>query len=221
MSFSNLNILYEDNHLLVAIKPANMPMQSDASYDLDLLSYLKAYLKEKYQKPNNVYLALIHRLDRPVSGICVFAKTSKAAARLSDQLRQGLIKKRYYAIVTNAHKLKDADEFIDHLLKNAKSNTSFVSKDGKIAKLTYTVIKRKEDLALVDIHLLTGRHHQIRVQFASRNHPLLADHRYHPNPLKKHNIALMSYYLSFNHPTKNEMMEFKINYQENPAFKLF
>ena len=220
MSFSNLNILYEDNHLLVAIKPANMPMQSDASYDLDLLSYLKAYLKEKYQKPNNVYLALIHRLDRPVSGICVFAKTSKAASRLSNQLREKQIIKRYYAICTNAKNLLDEAEFVDYLLKNSKTNTSYISSKGKLAILSYEVIKRINDLALVSINLKTGRHHQIRVQFASRNHPLYADQRYNPKAIKNHNIALMSYYLSFKHPTTNEKMEFCIDYKDNEAFQI-
>ena len=160
----NMKVIFEDNHLLVVEKPENVPMQEDSSKDDDLLSLCKAYLKEKYNKPGNVYLGLVHRLDRPVGGICVFAKTSKAASRLSAMINTHSFKKEYLAVVED-NGLKDKDILEDNLLKDEKTNTVKVDPRGKKAELAYEVIKRKDNLALVHIYLKTGRSHQIRVQF--------------------------------------------------------
>ncbi len=201
-----IKVIFEDNHLLVVEKPFNIPMQEDNTKDEDMLTLLKKYLKEKYQKPGNVYLGLVHRLDRPTGGICVFAKTSKAASRLSDQIRLNKIKKQYIAIVED-YKLKDEDTYIDYLLKNNQTNISYVNKDGKYAELSYQVLARKDNLAKVLVDLKTGRSHQIRVQFSSRKQPLFGDQKYNHNAEKKQ-LALWAYKLSFLHPTTKEELNF-------------
>lgn len=201
---NDLEILYEDNHIIVVVKPFNILSQSDDTKDIDMLTLIKSYLKEKYNKPGNVYLGLIHRLDRPTGGIMVFAKTSKAASRLSEQIRLNLFIKKYLAIVSGYFDEKTG-VFEDYILKK-EDNSSIISKDGKYAKLEYEVLKEKNDLSLVSILLHTGRHHQIRVQFASRNHPLYGDQRYGKSSKKQ--LALFAYYLSFNHPVTKEKLEF-------------
>ena len=206
---NNLEILYEDNHIIVVVKPNNVLSQSDNTKDIDMLTIIKEYIKEKYNKPGNVYLGLIHRLDRPVSGVMVFAKTSKAASRLSDQVRTHNFKKKYMAIVYD-NGLKDEDKFIDYLYKDSDNSTRVVDKNrGKYSELSYKVLQRdkKNNLALVDIELETGRHHQIRVQFASRNHALFGDQRY--GIQDKNQIALHAYKLEFNHPTTKEKLIFE------------
>lgn len=202
-----IKILYEDNHLLVVLKPINVPVQLDESNDLDLLTMLKNYIKEKYEKTGNVYLGLIHRLDRPVSGIMVFAKTSKAASRLSEQVRTHKIAKKYYAVVEG--KLNETEGTLrDKLLKNPKTNMTVVSSNGKDSILNYKVIDYKQNYSLLDVNLVTGRSHQIRVQFSSRNHALYGDQRYNMHSKVGEQIALFSYYLSFYHPVTKEKMEF-------------
>lgn len=202
-----MKVLYEDNHLLVVEKPVNIPMQKDASEDEDLLSMAKAYIKEKYHKPGDVYLGLVHRLDRPVGGVCVFARTSKAASRLSDQIRTHVFKKEYLAVVENDD-IPDSGHLEDLLYKDSKTNMVRVDPKGKPAILDYTVIKRKGGLALLKIQLKTGRSHQIRVQFSSRNHPLWGDQRYNRNASPGQQIALWSYAIEFKHPTTNEPLRF-------------
>ncbi len=201
---NNLEILYEDNHIIVVVKPFNILSQSDDTKDIDMLTLIKSYLKEKYNKPGNVYLGLIHRLDRPTGGIMVFAKTSKAASRLSEQIRLNLFTKKYLAIVSGYFDEKTG-VFEDYILKK-EDNSSVISNLGKYAKLEYEVLKEKSNLSLVNILLHTGRHHQIRVQFASRNHPLYGDQRY--GKASKKQLALFAYYLSFNHPVTKEKLEF-------------
>ena len=217
------NILYEDNHLLVVIKPANIPVCKDSSNDEDLLSMLKKRLKIKYQKPGNVYLGLVHRLDRPVSGIMVFAKTSKAAERLAKQLTNKTFSKTYYAVVEGT--LKSEDTLKDYLAKDETTNTSYVTTEnkGKLALLEYICLKSADNLSLVKINLLTGRHHQIRVQFASRNHPLYGDHKYNPKFIKdnKENIALIAKELSFYHPITKELLHFEIPLPKKYPYTLF
>lgn len=210
-----MNIIYEDNHLLVVDKPINIPMQEDDSKDDDLLSLCKKYIKEKYNKPGNVYLGLVHRLDRPVSGVCVFARTSKAASRLTKQVQDHTFKKQYLAIVED-NGLKDSGHFEDYLLKDSKTNTVKIDPKGKLAILDYTVISRKDNLALVKVDLKTGRSHQIRVQFSSRNHPLWGDQRYNKNAIVGQQIALHSHSLSFNHPITNELLTFTSNPDRKP-----
>lgn len=201
---NDLEILYEDNHIIVVVKPFNILSQSDDTKDIDMLTLIKSYLKEKYNKPGNVYLGLIHRLDRPTGGIMVFAKTSKAASRLSEQIRLNLFTKKYLAIV-NGYFDEKVGVFEDYILKK-EDNSSVISNLGKYAKLEYEVLKEKSNLSLVNILLHTGRHHQIRVQFASRNHPLYGDQRYGKS--SKRQLALFAYYLSFNHPVTKEKLEF-------------
>lgn len=205
---NELNILYEDNHLIVVVKESGILSQSDITGDKDLLTILKEYIKEKYQKPGNVYLGLVHRLDRPVRGIMVFAKTSKAAARLSEQIQKKQFEKKYYAIVHGYMEEKNAT-LVDRLEKDANKNVILNSPGGKEAILEYNVIEEKDNLSLVDITLKTGRYHQIRVQFASRCHPLYGDNLYG----KKENypIALCAYSLSFFHPITKEKLSFRIS----------
>ena len=202
-----MKVIFEDNHLLVIEKPVNIPMQEDNSKDEDLLSLCKEYIKEKYNKPGNVYLGLVHRLDRPVSGVCVFARTSKAASRLTKQVQDHTFKKEYLAIVED-NGLEDKGHFEDYLLKDAKTNTVKVDKNGKLAILDYEVLNRKNNLAEVKVNLKTGRSHQIRVQFSSRNHALWGDQRYNKNAIVGQQIALHSCSLSFKHPITNEPLTF-------------
>ena len=202
-----MKVIYEDNHILVVDKPINVPMQEDSSKDEDLLSMAKAYIKEKYHKPGNVYLGLLHRLDRPVSGVCVFARTSKAAGRISKQINDHRFKKEYIAAVED-NGLKQQDHFEDHLLKDTKTNMVRVDPKGKLAILDYEVIERKDNLAIVRIMLKTGRSHQIRVQFASRNHPLWGDQRYNKKAIPSQQIALHASKIEFYHPVSNELMTF-------------
>lgn len=207
---NKLRVLYEDNHVIVVVKEKNVLSQADNTHDIDMLTIIKKYLKEKYNKPGNVYLGLVHRLDRPVSGIMVFAKTSKAASRLSDQVRKKEIKKTYMAVVKGIIK-KDEDTFVDYLLKLDNGNTIVTTKDkGKESVLTYKVLKRnyEKNETLVSIDLKTGRHHQIRVQFASRGYPLCGDQRYGTSD--KTQIALCAYKLEFIHPTTKQLMKFEI-----------
>ena len=209
----NLKILYEDNHIIVVVKPVNVPSQGDKTGDIDMLTIIKEYIKEKYNKPGEVYLGLVHRLDRPTGGVMVFAKTSKAAGRLSEQVRDKKMHKKYLFIVDGKME-KTSGNMRDFLLKNEKTNTSKVVKEGtenaKEAILDYKVIKYNEEInmSVVEVDLLTGRHHQIRVQFASRNHSLSGDQKYGTRGRGKQ-LALWAYSLSFEHPTKKELMEFK------------
>ena len=214
-----VKILFEDNHLLVVVKPINMPVCADSSGDMDLLSYLKDYLKKKYNKPGNVYLGLIHRLDRPVGGVMVFAKTSKCASRLSEQVRLKKICKKYYAVVCG--NLSGSGIFEDRLLKDSFTNMVYVDSCGKDSSLEYNVVSHKNNYSLVDISLITGRSHQIRVQFSSRGYPLYGDQRYNKCASIGEQIALFSYYLSFYHPISGELMEFKESIPNRKPFSLF
>lgn len=214
---NNLEVLYEDNHIIVVVKPNNILSQSDNTRDIDMLTIIKDYLKVKYNKPGNVYLGLVHRLDRPVSGVMVFAKTSKAASRLSEQVRTHKLKKKYLAIVIDDGSLKDEDTFIDYIYKDNDNSSKIVDESkGKYSELSYKIVKRleKENLTLVDIELKTGRHHQIRVQFASRGYFLFGDQRY--GVQDKNQIALHAYKLEFFHPTTKEKMEF-LSYPVNKS----
>jgi hypothetical protein len=212
-NMEKLNVIYEDNHIIVVEKMVNIPSQADKTGDLDMLTLIKQYIKEKYQKPGNVYLGLIHRLDRPVGGVMVFAKTSKAAARLSEQVREKTFKKRYLVIVDGKLEEKEG-VWEDYLLKNEKTNTSKVvpegTKNSKLAKLDYQVLKYNEEtnLSLVKVNLHTGRHHQIRVQFASRNHSICGDQKYGTRGRGKQ-ISLWAYELSILHPITKQEMTFK------------
>jgi len=213
------NILYEDNHIIVVEKKINIPVQEDESKDEDLLTIIKKYIKDKYNKPGNVYLGLVHRLDRPVGGVMVFAKTSKAASRLSDQVRTHQISKKYYAIVEG--KLNKEGILKDKLLKDTKTNIVRVDKNGKDSELSYKLVNTKDNLSLVDIDLKTGRSHQIRVQFSSRNNPLYGDQKYNKGAKVGEQIALFAYQLSFYHPTTKELMTFKLPLPNRYPFNIF
>ena len=203
---NKLKVLYEDNHIIVVIKPNNVLSQKDKTGDISMIEIVKDYLKEKYNKPGNVYLGLVHRLDRPVGGIMVFAKTSKAAARLFKIFSEHKITKKYLAIIHG--KVKEEDTFVDCLEKDNNGMT-IISKSGKEAILNYKLLEYNKDIdcSLVDIDLKTGRHHQIRVQFASRGHSLVGDQRYGND--KNEDICLFAYQLSFEHPVKKELMKFE------------
>ena len=219
-----LNILYEDNHIIVVVKEPGIPSQADKTRDDDMLTIIKAYLKEKYNKPGNVYLGLVHRLDRMVGGVMVFAKTSKAASRLSEYIRQKNVKKRYLAIVNGTLPVNNKKVLLeDYLVKNERLNMSKVTtkdnKKAKLASLEYTTLKNfkynNKEYSLVDIDLHSGRHHQIRVQFSNISHPLYGDIKYGQKVNKVgQNLALWSYYLSFFHPTKDEYLEFSFKPNE-------
>lgn len=206
-------VLFEDNHLLIVVKPVNMPTQEDESKDPDLLTALKTDLKVRYGKPGNVFLGLVHRLDRPVGGAMVFAKTSKAASRLSDAVRTRSFGKRYLAIVHGAPK-EPSGRLVHYLLKDGRTNTvQAVPKgshpDAKEAILDYTVLGTADGLTLVRVELLTGRSHQIRVQMAAIGCPLYGDQKYGAALNKPgQQIALWSAYLSFEHPVQREQVEF-------------
>ncbi|HBF38515.1 MAG TPA: RNA pseudouridine synthase [Firmicutes bacterium] len=206
-------ILFEDNHLLVVEKPVNTPSQADESRDPDLLSILKNDLKYRYEKPGQVYLGLVHRLDRPVGGVMIFAKTSKAAARLSAQIRNGEFKKTYRAVVYGILQ-KKKDTLRHFLLKDSKANKVAVVDasvaGAKEAVLDYEIIHTADGLSLVQIHLQTGRSHQIRVQFAAIGHPLFGDQKYGIGYSKPgQQIALWSTQICCKHPTQNEDITFQ------------
>lgn len=215
-----LKIIYEDNHIIVALKPINMPTCEDNSKDVDFLSLLKFYLKQKYNKPGNVYLGLLHRLDRPVGGIMVFAKTSKAASRLSEQIRANKMVKKYYCVIEGCPNEKEGI-LKDSLLKDPKTNKVIVSEKGKYAELAYKVLKNKENLSLLEVDLYTGRSHQIRVQFSSRNMPLFGDQKYNKKAIVHQQIALFSFLLSFKHPITKELMTFSLEKPDCYPFNLF
>lgn len=205
---NNLNVLYEDNHIIVVVKPYNVLSQGDSTGDRSIMDDIKDYIKFKYNKPGNVYLGLVHRLDRPVGGVMVFARTSKAASRLSQSFNSHDVEKKYLAIV-NGKMESSKGEFEDYIERDNSGN-SFISKNGKKAVLEYEVLEYNSvyDCSLVSINLKTGRHHQIRVQFASRGHYLLGDQRYGVSDNKQ--ISLFAYSLSFIHPVTKEKMHFEV-----------
>ena len=202
-------IVYEDNQIIVAVKPPNMLSQADKTGDTDILTHLKQYIKVKYNKPGNVYLGLVHRLDRPVGGLMVFARTSKAAARLSQQMQQHKMGREYLCVVTG--EVKDAFTLVDYLVKDERANKVTVCaadvRGSQEAVLHGTCLARRDGLALCAIKLETGRNHQIRVQMAHSGAPLWGDNRY-GNGIPGQQIALWGYKLTVEHPTTHEIMTF-------------
>lgn len=207
-----LNVVYEDNHVIVVIKPRGIPSQADKSGDVDMLTLVKSYIKEKYNKPGEVYIGLVHRLDRMTSGLMVFARTSKAASRLSNSIREGDFKKEYVAAL--AGKLEKDGRLENYLFKDERANISSVvkgdKKNSKLAQLEYKIIGHtlynEKEYTYARIKLYTGRHHQIRVQFSHIGHPLFGDIKYGGI---KGDLALVACSLKFIHPTKDEYMEFE------------
>lgn len=222
---SEIKKLYEDNHLLVVDKPVNMPVQEDASGDPDLLNELKEYIRVTYNKPGKVYLGLVHRLDRPTGGVMVFAKTSKAASRLSDTIRKNEMGRHYYAVLRGTH-LEEVGTFKDYLYKDKKQNQVFIVPENtpgsKEAILHYQVIEKLDDLSLVRVRLETGRSHQIRVQFSSRGLPLWGDQKYGSQVNKKgQQLALYACALSFPHVTKKDLRTYESNPPRTEPWKQF
>lgn len=252
MKMENLDIIYEDNHILVVVKPKNIPSQEDESGDLDMLSMVKQYIKVKYNKPGNAYAGLVHRLDRPTGGLMVFAKTSKAASRLSEQIRNCEFYKKYLTVVVGSP--NERTKKLEHYLKKDE-RTNIVKivpqsvSGAKKAELIYNVvdvhknyieielppkvktkineyedlIEVKEEeikiqrkaidvLSLIEVELLTGRSHQIRVQLASLKTPIYGDVKYGEikDDNKTVNLALWAYQIGFIHPTTKNIMNFKL-----------
>jgi 23S rRNA pseudouridine1911/1915/1917 synthase len=208
-----LVILYEDNHIIVVLKPQNIPSQGDDSKDKDLLTMVKEYIKETYHKPGNVYVGLVHRLDRPTGGVMVFAKSSKAAGRLSEQMKSGDFEKKYLTVLMQSPREKKA-VLTNYLKKNSVNNMVYISaqavEGAKLAQLDYTVLDEKDGLALTEVRLHTGRSHQIRVQMSAIDCPVYGDMRYGGERAKKGYLALWAYLLSFTHPVTGERMVFRV-----------
>lgn len=207
-----VNVLYEDNQVVVVIKPQNMPSQADESGDEDLLTAVKNYVKDKYNKPGDAFIGLVHRLDRPTGGIMVFARNSKSAKRLSEELASHKMEKTYYAVLEGALKTKSGT-LTNYLKKDEKNNIVRIVTRGetgaKEAVLEYKLLATDENNSLVEVKILTGRSHQIRVQFAGIGHPLFGDNKYGKNKTKSSsNLGLWAGRLEFTHPTTKEKMVF-------------
>lgn len=203
----NLQILYEDNHIIAINKRAGDIVQGDKTGDQSLSNIVKAYIKNVYNKPGNVYLGVVHRLDRPTSGVVLFAKTSKALSRLNKMLAKRSIHKTYWAVVNQIE--TKSGRLVHYLRKNPKNNksTAFVkpTADAKKAILSYKVIKQLERYSLLEIQLETGRHHQIRVQLSSQGFPIKGDLKYGFNRSNKDgSIHLHARHIAFTHPVSKE-----------------
>ena len=211
-----LNILFEDDHVLVVKKDAGIPVQAGKMRIMDLQGLIKNELYRRNRKGGEPYLGLIHRLDQPVEGVMVFAKTPFAAGALSEQVTDGRMKKHYLALLCGKPS-EDSGKLVDYLVKDGRTNTSSVvkeqNKDAKRAELNYQVLKRYEETTLVEVELITGRHHQIRVQMANAGWPLYGDTKYNPQfqDVTEHvQTALCAYKLSFVQPKTKKVMEFCI-----------
>lgn len=207
-------VIYEDNHIIVAIKPFGMPSQEDETGDLDMLRWVKEYVRVKYDKKGEAFIGLLHRLDRVAGGVMIFARTSKSASRISEQIRTRSFSKKYYAVLENVPEISEGileDYLLKDKVKNKVSVVNSSAKEAKKASLGYKVISTAKNLSLVDVDLYTGRSHQIRVQFSSRNHPIVGDFKYDSAYPDKKAIALWSYKIELEHPVKKEMIVFTQN----------
>jgi 23S rRNA pseudouridine1911/1915/1917 synthase len=206
-----MTVVYEDNHIIVVNKTASEIVQGDKTGDTPLSETVKQYLKEKYNKPGNVFLGVTHRLDRPVSGLVVFAKTSKALSRLNDMFRNGEVKKTYWAIVRNRPQELEG-ELTNWLVRNEKQNKSYAYdkevKDSKKAVLCYKTIGHSQNYHLLEVDLKTGRHHQIRCQLAKMGCPIKGDLKYgSPRSNPDGSICLHARRIAFVHPVSKESIE--------------
>lgn len=225
MKTEELIILYEDNHIIVVLKPQMVPCCPDESGDSNLFECVKEYIRVTYSKQGNVFLGLVHRLDRPTGGVMVFAKTSKAAARLSEKMKNGGFEKKYYAVLCGVPSKKKA-LLENYLRKNSVNNMVYVctqtEEGAKFASLEYEIKEERAGLSLADITLHTGRTHQIRVQTSSINCPVYGDMRYGGEKAVKGKLALWAYSLHFTHPTTGESLKFIIEPpKEDTPWKLF
>ena len=210
-----VQILYEDNHILVCVKPKGVLSQSDGSDKPDMLTILKNYIKEKYNKPGNVYLGLVHRLDINTSGVMVFAKTSKAASRLSDAIKMHEFQKRYKAVVEGTFDSLDTITLTHYIYKDEKEKKSYIREGGQKSILEYTPMKsykiQNTPVTLVEIGLMTGRFHQIRCQMSYIGHPLYGDKKYgSKNTISPEEFPLCAYRISFPHPITKEVLTFSM-----------
>ncbi len=210
-----VQILYEDNHILVCVKPKGVLSQSDGSDKPDMLTILKNYIKEKYNKPGNVYLGLVHRLDINTSGVMVFAKTSKAASRLSDAIKMHEFQKRYKAVVEGTFDSLDTITLTHYIYKDEKEKKSYIREGGQKSILEYTPMKsymiQNTPVTLVEIGLMTGRFHQIRCQMSYIGHPLYGDKKYgSKNTISAMEFPLCAYRISFPHPITKEVLTFSM-----------
>lgn len=217
----DIKIIHEDNHLLVVHKPSGLLSQEDHTGDPDILTLCKEYLKKKYNKPGKVFLGLLHRLDRPVSGVMVFAKTSKAASRISEQIRSRTIKKRYLAIVEGD---PPPNGYLTHYLKkDPKTNRVTVVKpddsQAKEAQLIFQRLETIEGLSLLQVDLITGRPHQIRVQLSAEGYPIRGDQKY--GTAGQSTPALHAFELKFEHPTLKKEVNFRANPPETGLWNKF
>ncbi len=207
----DIEILFEDNHLLVVNKPKGVLSQEDHTKEPDLLNLCKQYIKSSTNKPGNVFLGLLHRLDKPVSGVMAFGKTSKAASRINEQIRKRTLKKTYLAVVEG--KIPQNGYLTHHLLKDEKTNVVKTVKKGvrgaKEAQLTYVRLEAIENLSLIQVNLITGRAHQIRVQLQSHGFPIWGDRKYGTG--NNATIALHAYELTLVHPTLKKELTFRAN----------
>jgi len=224
----NPAIIHSDNHIMVVIKSAGTPTQPDESGDIDMLSILKEHRRVTENKVGEAFVGLVHRLDRVTGGVMVFAKTSKGAARLSEQLREVNFTKRYLAVIKGVPK-ENSGILVHHLFKNEKQNKVDIvpqlTTGAKRAELSYTVKSKTEKHSLIEVNLHTGRSHQIRAQFAHIGHPLIGDQKYgsrgdQRSPMSV-NLALWAYELSFNHPTTGERLKFIVNPPETAPWTDF
>ncbi len=217
-----LDVIYEDNHVIVVIKPQNVPSQLDSSNDKDMLTMVKEYIKEKYNKPGEAYVGLVHRLDRPTGGVMVFAKTSKAAGRLSDQIKNNNLSKKYLTIV-EGKVVKEKQRLIDYLKKNEKTNVVSVVGEAvtgaKYAELSYETLDSEKDTTLLSVDLITGRSHQIRAQLSNMGNVIYNDFKY--GSKTKGNLMLWAYELKFEHPVTKQKMTFKVLPEIKGAWKLY
>ena len=220
-----MTVVYEDNHIIVVNKTASEIVQADKTGDTPLSETVKQYLKEKYQKPGNVFLGVTHRLDRPVSGLVIFAKTSKALTRLNEMFRAGEVKKTYWAVVKNAPKESEG-ELVHFLVRNEKQNKSYAYDkevpNSKKAVLDYRLIGRSENYYLLEVDLKTGRHHQIRCQLAKMGCPIKGDLKYgSPRSNPDGSICLHARRVRFVHPVSKELIELKAPLPEENLWKGF
>lgn len=226
MNYKDLKILYEDNHILVTVKPYGVPVQADASGDPDMLTLLKDYLVEKYNKPGEAYLGLVHRLDRPTGGVMVFAKTSKAAARLSEAIRNGEVEKHYLTVVEGAPRFK-SDKLRCWLKKFPDQNmvkmVPELTEGAKYAELDYKQLAhdKTRNISLLSVNLITGRGHQIRVQMAANGTPILGDARYGHGERLKLPLCLWAAELRFVHPVGGNTMDFRVYPPDTVPWNLF
>lgn len=218
-------VLYEDNHIIIVNKRPSEIVQGDKSGDEPLSERVKQYIKKKYNKPGDVFLGVVHRLDRPVSGIVIFARTSKALTRLNEMLREKQIKKTYWAVSANLPR-EESEHLIDFLVRDSAKNKSFISKENKKgakkAELVYTHIKGSDKYHLLEVELLTGRHHQIRVQLAHIGCPIRGDVKYGARRTNKDaSIHLHARKIEFIHPVKKVPIQMEANPPDDPLWNYF